>query len=163
MKKMLLVLFVTANSFAQSSYKVDGAGIVWQHIYETNESELIIKQLKSAKETANLTFEDGLIYGVTDFYNDDKSLYTNSMRYYLKVDVKNNKYRVTISDIAFKGGETTYGTQNLAFSKREHYELNKWYLNKKGAIKKNKIGFLDKLSDNFKNKYKINKTKNEEW
>ena len=163
MKKLLLILFVTFNSFAQSNFKTEDATIVWQHVYETNESDLIINQLKSAKETANLIFENRLIYGVTDFYNDNKSLYTNSIHYYLKVEVKDDKYRVTISDIAFKGVETTYGTKNIAFSKQEDYELNKWYINKKGTIKKSKIAFLDKLSANFENKYKINKTLNEEW
>ncbi|WP_294304440.1 hypothetical protein [uncultured Chryseobacterium sp.] len=160
MKKIffLFILF-SAVAFGQQNFNIDNRQIYWQKIYDTanNDSNHLANIFSgSGKITIDEKSPTGFSGIVKDFVMDYKGAgssfmatpgYLNEQNKYsanYTVEIKDNRYRVTVTNIRLKGLDLNYGmirtdgNENL-----EEYALT----NSRDAFKKRFLGKEAKIVD----------------
>lgn len=177
MKKVTLVLFLICSSstFSQNkaldsilNFKLYKNEIVWQKIFSKTDSlqiKELKEQLKSQEFTSNLIHNENNIVGRSNNYG--KRLVKNSPYYatwgfdtYLKIEFKENRYRITAKDFLFRGPLlNVFGVQ-----KQQDYPLIKNIV-KRNKFKTNKNSkiVLQKLDSILDSKFTIQQHQKEDW
>lgn len=173
MKKILIILTITFSTQAFSQKKIDtlyhfklsDSKIIWQKIYNNADFYQLKKHLQQKEFTKPLTLIDSLFSGRS---NNTKKRVVNSWPYFatfgfdgfVKVEYKNTRYRVTVSDIIFDGPTTNvYGVMQ-----KQNYPLQLNVL-KKGKINNNKRNHntLRKMDSILDHTFTIKTIQKEDW
>lgn len=182
-KTFLLLLLITTISSAQSlenpnypNFILENKTIKWQKVFDTNLSKnelgnLFIKNIVSNFQTENLQeFEDRILFNVKQDKIDFKSMGGSwgstalfvqyPIDYFVMVDIKENKYRITIKNIIVDMSSAGFGnTANELINyitKKKNSVFRKSSASSKGATF---------FNNHFMNKFDINKIskENDEW
>lgn len=163
-KLLLLLLFLPFTNYSQHNFTVKNNQLVWQKVYENPvKKNTFFTQLANIKETNLLENTAIGISGTTDWYvfKIQKPPYWASfpISYFVNIEFKENKYRVTISNVAFDGPEIiTYGVKQ-----KMDYKLNLGALDNGKLIQKKKVlSTLNQLNTHFTEKYTA-KEITEDW
>ena len=126
MKKILFISFLLPFiMFSQHHFITGENEIVWQNTFEGKNINLLATQLKNIEFTNTLKSDSLNITGTSNW---QEIKFTNAQPWakfpfkcFIKVEGKQNKYRVTITNITFDGQEfTLYGVTT-----KMDYLLNK--------------------------------------
>ncbi|MGL6129541.1 hypothetical protein [Chryseobacterium artocarpi] len=132
MKKILLFIlinFITLSFAQESAFIISNKQVVWQHIYESNKNIDEVKQSLLSRGKLKITnIENGLIYGdISDFMMDYKGagntlmgtpIYLSSSKFFgnFKIEFKEGKYRVSVTNIRLKGETFSLYSSRAALS-----------------------------------------------
>lgn len=181
MKKIILILLLIKLSSLYSqnpkteheNFKLqEDKTLIWQKVYEIEASKDSIVNLLKAFKSSN-SFINKLDYNNFSFSGTSNYSKISDMKgmplavqtefnCFLKIDIKNNKYRITISDLKFKpiefdfGGieiDNSYSIEDI--SVRDNYH----------EIRKNKTArkVLANLNKDLLNLLSFKENKNEDW
>ena len=157
MKKYIVVLFlITIKSFSQTlefnNFKYTNGNLTWQKVYTTNATtNNIVKSLKTTGIIKNITEFNNSFTGTIenlelDYRGFGKTgintpfyIVNNYLECFILVELKENKYRVTLKEIKLKQ-ITSVGSQNNPFSS-ESGELTELSFYTLKGIKNNKPSF----------------------
>lgn len=151
MNKFILILFISLQAFAQNEFKLENNTLLWQHVINDSISiENIDLQLKNQGfktyiENNLLNFEK--TYTLPDLKNHGYNwgsfpTYLNNGVYFGFIQLKNNKYRITINSILLDD------TLNQAIAT----ELKEWIYKTNGTMRmqKSSIKVLNVFNSYFK-------------
>jgi len=121
MKTIYLLLVLPFCLAAQHNFEAIDNNVIWEQIFEDTVStkDLIVQINKNISQKNSAILEDKNTYGQStymDLIKDKKSLsafFKQQARFGYSVEFKENKYRVTVRNIAFKGiAISLYGVTN---------------------------------------------------
>jgi hypothetical protein len=173
MKKyfIIVLLLISSVSFSQKyvdslyNFKVDNSNLIWQKVFEfkNNDVKKIIDQLKTDEFSSTLKYEKKTIAGRS---KKSKNKLVKFSPYfaawpfdsYLKIDLKENKIRVTATAIIFDGPILRVS----GAEKKQNYLLENSVL-KKGKINNTKKynNVLKRLDSIFISKFTITNNTND--
>ena len=114
------------NIYDLDNYHISNCKVTWINIFETN---LSAKEIKKAIELKNITnfkeFDDKTLLGEVSKISvlggrcNYREYISEAVSYKVRIDIKDGKYRVTISDVLL------YSFENKALYNLEWYVLNK--------------------------------------
>ena len=154
MKKFTLLLLSFIATFAaqaQNTLIIDNGNLIWQKIYYTSRTQSdIITSLRTSGKVANIDITDEVIvcnipstkfdYEAAGFKRGSTPMYLlgNDFTAFVRIQIKEDRYRVTVSDILLttsietpisKIGETTeiefYAVKNELLTKEYVEKINK--------------------------------------
>lgn len=180
MKNILFITTVfifTITGFSQNPLQLnfkldDNKNVIWQKVYETENIENVKKAITSSFFTSNLS-DDNLI-GQSPEVNLSSTKGVAMGAYspykvFIKIDLKENKYRVTVTDIVFVGMKTNIGGDGNVFgaalaqpSRLEDYAVK----NKNNEFRKNgaATSLLKILNNDLDGYFTFNEQKsNDDW
>ena len=168
MKKFaILLLLVSSTVFSQSNnFTIENEKLIWQKINKGNDKQIVAKlskRLKSENFTNSLKYKDSLFSGNTNQkpLKFIKPPYWASWPFdcFIKIEMKKNRYRITIEDIVFRGPTLNLNT----IEDKLNYPLSRNALSK-GKIKTSKKvrNIIIELDSFFNEFFTIEKTK-EDW
>ncbi|MEN8185920.1 MAG: hypothetical protein ABFR05_02190 [Bacteroidota bacterium] len=107
MKTTLLFLLISVIGFSQTNFKTKNQQLYWQKVYDYNDITILDAHLKSNSFTSNLDITNNINSVISNPGKlKEEKLPTYAHRNffaYIKIDLRENKYRVTISEITFTG------------------------------------------------------------
>ncbi|UAM97771.1 hypothetical protein K8354_15970 [Polaribacter litorisediminis] len=175
----LLIFAVYLNSFSQNSkteYKnfklQENKTLIWQKVFEFDASkDSIVKLLKAFKSSNSFINKlDYNNYSFSGTSNYSKISDMNGMplgvqtefNCFIKIDVKEQKHRITISDLKFKPITIDFGgiETNNSFSIEDIAVRNNYH-----EIRKNNTArkVLTNLNNDLLNLLTLKENKNEDW
>jgi len=182
MKKVIIsiLLMIPFLGMAQDSkteylnFKLsESKDLIWQKIYETEASlDSVIKFLKTESFTSDLELNENTILGRSGKtkLSSTKGVAMGAYSSYdvfIKIDFKDNKYRVTISDVLFDPTVSSVNSGMFSISQANQFTLNDFAVrNNSQEIRgnntaKNLLKILDK---DFNSHFVVKKTiKNDDW
>lgn len=182
--KVLFAFFTSTILFSQSHKEVpstfsidENRIVVWQKVYDIDLSEIKLvealeKYFLNTEFTRGLSKEENIFTG----YSNELRVkpikggdYYNPITAFIKVEVKDKKYRVTVKDIILK--ETNVGVNTSLFSLSQSVSPNfgEVVLNgrktefKKGFVKINYLKSHDEAFNTLFTLKKISEDKSEDW
>ncbi|AQS93883.1 hypothetical protein BXQ17_07350 [Polaribacter sp. BM10] len=176
----VLLLFITClNCFSQNpkneheNFKLQGdKTLIWQKVYEVEVSKdsivNVLKDFKSSSSFINkLEYNNFSFSGISNYskISDMRGMpiaVKTEFNCFIKIDIKNNKYRITITDLKFKPIEFDFGGIGINNSYRiEDVCVRDNY----PEIRKNKTArrVLTNLNNDLLNLLSLKKSKNEDW
>lgn len=146
MKKIILLFTISLSVFItaqESAFVISNKQVVWQRIYESNKTPAEVKSILLATGKLKFTGEDtNILTGeISDFIMDFKGagftkmgtpLYlTNNSKYFanFKIEFKEGKYRVTATNIKFKGDSFSIFSGGIGFTSSGDDNLESYALN----------------------------------
>lgn len=151
--KTLILLLTTTLCLAQGNFKVEnGDNLVWEKVYHNQGSqeevkELILSHIKSNEFTRNIEGLRGQAKPITiDNYRPINS--------YVTIDVKENKYRVRITDMKFAPMEMSVRAGYLGIADNITVTLDEKVI-RKGQLKKNWFNLLDSFDSELNRTFTI--------
>lgn len=133
MKKILLLFTISLSIFItaqESAFVISNKQVVWQRIYESTKTPAEVKSILLATGKLKFTGEDtnSLTGEISDFIMDFKGagytkmgtplFLTNNSKYFgnFKIEFKEGRYRVTATNLKFKGESISIYSGGLGFS-----------------------------------------------
>lgn len=166
MKKLLLfITLLTSSFYAQENFKIENNSIIWQKVFD-NFTNLDLKQLQQNPFCANLQFNN-VISGTSNYYQFPNKeglpvFAYQDFKCFILVEEKENKYRVTISNITFKGLEIeVFGVKNKSEEYLSFYALK----NNGGELRKNNsiTNTLNSLNNFFIETFTLKEIIKSDW
>ncbi|TVZ55635.1 hypothetical protein OD91_0890 [Lutibacter sp. Hel_I_33_5] len=172
MKKIpLLLLLISSSLFSQKyldslyNFKLIEKQITWQKVFTNIDSSKINSHLATTEFSSTLKKLKTSFTGRT--VNTQKRVVKNHPYFatfgfdgFCKIEIKSNKFRVTLKDIYFRGPTIqVYGVQN-----KQDYPLQNNVI-KKNQIKNSKRNnrLLKKLDSIINSKFTIKEEKKDDW
>jgi hypothetical protein len=163
MNKLIVILLLPLCALAQHDFKANNNHVEWTHVYnDTISLKDIEAQLRtniSHNEEINVTATS--ITGTTDFMpmiSNTTSMapaFKQPVKFNYRVEFKENRYRVFINNIVFKGiAVTIYGVTN----DNDTYANTSLIRNRDGELRKNKQAqrVFERLHESFLNTFTYN-------
>ena len=127
MKNISFILFLFTNYlFSQNNFQVENNNLIWQQVFEIDSTNQIEPYFKNIAFTASLTANNTTISGNSNTYQIKNKtglpIYAYSdFKAFVVIEIKESKYRVTVSNIFFKGLEIDFG--GVKNNSEEHIEM----------------------------------------
>ncbi|MEM6815302.1 MAG: hypothetical protein AAF600_13105 [Bacteroidota bacterium] len=160
--------------FEYANFKIDDKGeVYWQQIYKYGTKDLV-KYLKDKfvrqEFTSKLVYSDNLISGPSNVLTAEKmpsSIHPNSFTCYIKVQLKENRYRVTVSDINFEPLNVNTGSSLISVGQQIKYSFEEITLksvsNKGFRTNKRNIKILESFNQTLDSQFKPSLKMDEDW
>lgn len=171
MKTRILILFITLHalsSFCQKSaqfpktFTAENNTIYWENIYQLNSGEKI-EDLNQNLKLNITTTGTGVVEENLCKCNSGSSFINQSFKFNYKIETKEGKYKVLVTNIIFRNGPELYA--NRIQTDKDIFTFEYYSLDKEGNFKKT---FQTKknltcLNDYFTNLFKIRSSTNKDW
>ncbi|MEC5165153.1 hypothetical protein RCH18_000878 [Flavobacterium sp. PL11] len=160
MKKLLPIIFIfsSISLLAQNkNFVIDQGFITWRFIYSDKQSVL---GLKNSLRLDFKTDSTGIIKR-TNFNNRKLA----KLEAEFKIEVKEDKYRVSVYNIKFIGEPTVINKDSLLLQVVNEYTIEQKLLSRKGLIKGSSFGYnlTEILNPHFIELFTMNKEPKNDW
>lgn len=140
MMKLLLFIFFPIAVFSQETLNIEDGEITWKKVYETNLSEGEIKTSLRANSTLNPISDNfsGTSNLVSLKCEETIPIYLEGkIQFFVLIEFKENRYRVSVSDINVIPDETTevFGVRSTEDGKA----LEDYQIRNNGEFRKNNM------------------------
>lgn len=164
------------NSLEELSFILsENKKVTWQKIYPVNlESDSLTKSLKTYLKnnffTSQLNLIDNKFIGQSTKVklSSTKGVAMGALTpftAYVKIDIKNNRYRVSVTDIIFDGTEVGVSSGSFSISSATPLTLEDFVVrNKKNEFRKNNtaLSLLKVINKDFENYFNLKEISNED-
>ncbi len=182
MKRTILLMFLTTVSMnaqkvmmEHANFKLDDQlNAIWQKVYE-KDSEDLLKDLEDTFSrktfTKEVIFTNGNISGPSNVLAVTKmpaSIHSNEFTAFIKIDIKENRYRVTVSDLKFEPFDVNTGNNAFSVSQSIQYTFEEITMRDRRAqgfkMSKRNKRMLESFDYELNNVFKPKEeSKDEEW
>ncbi|MEJ5105557.1 hypothetical protein [Chryseobacterium sp. MYb328] len=157
---ILFTILISCLYYSQeNSFSINNKQVVWQKIYDSTKNIDEVKNILTSSGKVNVTsIESGILNGdVSDYMMDYKGagntragtpifIYSSKFFTNFKIEFKENKYRVTITNIRLKGNSGSLYSSGVAISNDGNENLESYALtNDKESFRNNFEGRASKI------------------